>query len=304
MFRHLSCVFTKSVRHRLSPPLRYSFCTISHSLAENEVTYARIPSGHTIPLPRGSIAPINPQNIALFGEGALDQYFKGNTPQDLQANKSQNVYKRYRPGLLSNYFGRWIAINEMGAMFLANTEEFVRKSASLLFPNEEYHVDCIGCEILRAAYMDGDKSTNNIETLQYNQAIPNGKFSTVFENQFLVRAKYSFDGQNFEDVVMKYDPGATHVGVPEEVLSDLPLGVTLTRGENLYYYSPSAEPVKVRSYINNYVQIAGLVTKTTFIVARVWLLGFPIISRYVNTLDVTSDEPVLMKPLTGQNDDL
>jgi len=177
----------------------------------------------------------------------------------------------------------------------------VRAITKLIFPNEEYHVACIGCEFLEIAFMDSQIKTTS-ETEQFKEAIPNGKFSCLFEKQFLVRAKYSFDGKTFFDTVMKLYSGASHMGAPIEVLSNPPAGIVLNRGPDLWSQLHTGETVKVRQYLDNFVDIAGLVTRTSVIDSHAWLLGYPVISRFITTLNIKATEPVVMNPLEDEEE--
>eukprot|EP01124_Arcella_intermedia_P003658 TRINITY_DN12017_c0_g1_i1.p1 TRINITY_DN12017_c0_g1~~TRINITY_DN12017_c0_g1_i1.p1 ORF type:complete len:294 (+),score=26.25 TRINITY_DN12017_c0_g1_i1:42-923(+) len=285
----------RSPRFVLCPAIQKRKFTSFLKNFDDEITYAQIRSGKTVPLPRATTHPLDPNKIALHGEEALDIYFEPDTPQNIQANKNQNIYKRLRPQLSLTHFGRWVAISELGC-FIGNTEKQVRNVARLAFP-DDCHISCIGCEILLAGYMD---TTQKSENLQFEEALPKGKFSGIFEDHFLVRSKYSFDGKNFIETVMKYDPGATLIGAPREVLLNPPAGVLLDRGPDIYYYTHSGQPIKARSYNENYIEVAGLLTKTTFVESRVWLLGYPVISRFINTLNIKAKEPVVMQPLPGE----
>lgn len=56
------------------------------------------------------------------------------------------------------------------------------------------------------------------------------------------------------------------------------------------------------SYKNQYIRINGLVTKTTVIEAREWLIGFTVIGRYRTVIDVSAAHPLVMEPLLGEVD--
>jgi len=98
---------------------------------------------------------------------------------------------------------------------------------------------------------------------------------------------------------MKYDPGSTHIGVPKAILSNPPAGVALIRGKNKHVLQPHGE-ITSPVYLKNYIRVGGLLTQVSFIQTRVWLLGYPVLTRFVNTINVTANEPVKFEPLPGE----
>ena len=87
------------------------------------------------------------------------------------------------------------------------------------------------------------------------------------------------------------------VGVPKEIISNPPKDVVLERGENTFYIGPDGSRHIARIYLDNYIRVAGMTIKVEAIESRVWLLGFPVLSRFRNVLDVTAKEVVVLDRL-------
>jgi hypothetical protein len=87
------------------------------------------------------------------------------------------------------------------------------------------------------------------------------------------------------------------MGVPNDILSNPPSGIALERGPNRIYIGPNGSRHLARVFLDNYIKVAGLSFKVRVIERRVWLLGFPVLSRFRNVLDVTAKEVVVLDPL-------
>lgn len=126
-----------------------------------------------------------------------------------------------------------------------------------------------------------------------------GKNSALLGSHLFVRGELSFDGKEYEEVAWKYDTGASMVGVPAEVLASPPQGVVLTRQGSVLVGSS-----KLNAYEGLYVRVGGLVTRTTVVEARSFLLGFPVYSRFRALLDARAGEVVALTPLQGETSHL
>ena len=170
-------------------------------------------------------------------------------------------------------------------MFMADTEKDVRDVADVLFPinEDEYYVNCIGKEIVCGVYMDAGSSLD---------AHP-----SLVGNEFLVSAEF-FDGHSFQPIVAKHDSGASMLGVPLEILSKIK-DSTLKRAEDIRTLGPF-NSTQCRVYHNFRVRISGLETMTTAVQTRVWRLGYPVITRYLNTINIDAAEKLTLSPLPGR----
>ena len=75
--------------------------------------------------------------------------------------------------------------------------------------------------------------------------------STVFDNQFIMKCKYSWgQGDEFKEVITKHNSGATHIGVPLEILSNPPVDVKPTRMSNINSIGIDGVASRVRQYKN------------------------------------------------------
>jgi len=277
------------------------------NLSNSFVKFVSHPSGATIPIPTTAISPVEPASISSWGESVLNHFFEGGTKRNDEANLSQLHYRERRPQLLSSCFGWWVAINPENYFLVARTEEIVRKFAATCFRGQEYFAECVGCEYLESVIMDGsgvDEDDFLGENQNWETAIDPDRFSTIKWRQFLVRGEYSFDGKEYQSFVMKHDTGASMVGVPEEILSQPPLGVDLSsfRDKKVSYVGPGGVVKDARTYHSQYVRVNGLVTKTRVIESKRWLLGYPVLSRYVNTIDTKAKEPVSLVIQKGERD--
>ena len=55
--------------------------------------------------------------------------------------------------------------------------------------------------------------------------------------------------------------------------------------------------------IVGFIIMTGLVTKSDVVEAHTWIIGFPIYSRYLNTLDTRNvSNPLIMQPLPDERD--
>jgi hypothetical protein len=87
------------------------------------------------------------------------------------------------------------------------------------------------------------------------------------------------------------------MGIPNDVLSNLPSGVVLQRQlRDMFYIGPSGSRHSARVYRSNYIRVAGVTIQADVIESRVWLLGFPVLSNLWNILDVTAEEVVVLEP--------
>jgi hypothetical protein len=65
----------------------------------------------------------------------------------------------------------------------------------------------------------------------------------------------------------------------------------------MWYINPAGTKTRARAYENHFIRIGNLKTKTTVIESRTWLLGYSVISRFNNNINVSAEEPVKMIPL-------
>jgi hypothetical protein len=274
------------------------------SAATSEPTILRIKNGNLIPYPRGSKDEIKAHDVYEYGEKAVEQFIHERNHLDKLHNQAKLRYLEMRHQLLQNFRGKWVAVNPQGSIIIAANENLVRQMAELVFPFrfDEYHADCVGCEILRGVVMD-NSPLNGDENAEINDDVefvmPKFLSSAVSpKKEIFVRAEHSFDGQNFKPYLMKHHTGAAMMGIPFEVLATPPAGVSLERGTDLRYIGPSGRRDVMRTYNNNYIRVAGLTIKVPVIESRVWLLGYPILSRFRNIIDVKAKEVVTLEPLS------
>jgi hypothetical protein len=103
---------------------------------------------------------------------------------------------------------------------------------------------------------------------------------------------------SFVELFAKHDTGAQLIGAPSEFLSNPPPDIVLTRGKDEFLTDPTGKTVEANTYLDFWFRLNGLVTQTSVIEARTWLIGVPLIRLYVNTIDVrNTKDPLLMTPL-------
>jgi hypothetical protein len=257
----------------------------------DEPELCRTVHGKWVPYPKGRDGKLGAFPVVEYGERAVTYGLEppGTDTDDATRlyNNATRHYLARRPGLLKEFLGKWVAFGSGGQMFMADTEKEVRSVAEMLFPinQDEYYADCIGKEIICGVYMDCTSS------VKVRPALVN--------NQFLVDAEY-FNGKSFEPVSTKHDTGASMLGVPLEVLSSMK-DSSLVRARNVIAHGPFHSS-KSRIYHNFRVRINGLETRTTAIQARDWLLGYPVLIRYLNTINADSSQKLTLTPLPGRED--
>jgi len=258
--------------------------------ARSNVLYKKIASGLVVPFPLKSFRPINHKNVVYHGESALNIYF-----DDDSRNEALLAYKSIRASLSCNFFGKWVAISASKNLIIGDSEQIVARGAPQVFGPDFYHIDAIGCEYLEHILMDGN--TSDLSDSQDSYPEFDGT-SAVFENQFLVKVDYAWNGSNtFKNTIMKHDTGATMVGVPMNILSNPPEEVIPIRGKDEIVLSTPHSFKRARVYEDWKFRVADLTITTSVIEARTWLLGFPILAHFVSTTDITSQNPVQLQPV-------
>lgn len=262
------------------------------ALKGEEPLFLRTPSGMAFQYPRGRSTPLLAEDVAFYGDAALNQFFSGDHPMDKAANEAMILYKKMRPSFLGACFGKWVAVGPDGVTVIAHSEDQVRSIADDRYgpPDADYYCNCIGCEVLEYAYMD----SSSTQLLAIDD--PNAN-SAVVDGKILVRAEHSWGGQDFQDVVFAHDPGASHIGVPLDVLSNPPQNIRPQRSHDIWSVGPYGSTTKVRSYKGHTIRIANTQIMTDVIQARTWLLGRPVLSEFVNTINYKAKEPLELKKL-------
>jgi len=280
------------VRKLISHDLRF----LSKSIGfkgdiENEPEVCKTMSGEWVPYPKGrrnklGMFPVVEHGVDAVASG-LDAPGTETDKTTFLYNNAKRHYLAKRDGLMGILLGKWVAFGSGGQMFIADSEKEVRDVADVLFPinEDEYYANCIGKEIICGVYMDS-KSSFDVHP-------------SLVANQFLVSAEF-FDGHSFQPVVAKHDSGASMLGVPLEILSHMKDN-TLQRVEDMRAFGPF-NSTKCRVYHNFRVRISGLETRTTAIQTRDWLLGYPVLIRYLNTINIDALEKLTLSPLPGRKD--
>lgn len=269
------------------------------SSISKEPFFLTISNGTVIPYPRGSLREIKAGSVVAYGPKAVEMFL----PETNDWNKLKNVarlrYLERREDFLRSWRGFWVAVNPQGKFVVANTEENVIQMAELCFPYriDEYFSACVGCEILKGVIMD-DTSTNEANHPEFNLSPDLSSGVSGKENtEFVIRAEHSFSGQDFRSYVMKHDSGAGMMGVPHDIIANPPSGVVLKRHDDAEFIGPGGSRTIARVYGDNYIRVCGVTIKVDIIESRVWRLGFPVLSRFRNILDVTAKEAVVLDPL-------
>ncbi|KAJ1393894.1 hypothetical protein B484DRAFT_408055 [Ochromonadaceae sp. CCMP2298] len=250
-------------------------------------------NGKIVLLPPHSTNAVNTKQIACAGLDTLDILFDVEDARDEECNAATLEYRRVRALLLPGFFSRWCAVTGAGQIALGESEKTTRRTIEAMSPGREYHIDCMGCEVMEYIIMDTQQCFDPSNASPPQQP-------GVHESQFFISGEHSFGGA-FQATLMKHDTGAQLVGIPREVISNPPAGTVLERAKsNLAIGRGGA--AKGRMYNNQYIRVNGLVTKTTVVESREWLVSFPVIARFCTVLDVTADPPLVMEPLSGQVD--
>ena len=271
----------------------------------HEPTVLTLANGTTIPYPRGIRREVNATTVIAYGQQAVETFLPETDYWSHQRNLAQFRYLDMRENLLRGWRGKWVAVNPKGFYVVADTENEVRKFAETIFPYrvDEYHADCVGCEILRGVVMDSlCRDRGSPAEFELVPHLSSGLYGTA-KDQFVIRAEHSFSGLDFKTYIMKHSSGASMMGVPKEILSNPPPGVSLHRGENSCCIGPDGSRNIARVYNDNYIKVAGLSIKVDVIESRVWLLGFPVLSRFRNVLDITAKEVVVLHALDTPSSD-
>jgi hypothetical protein len=282
------------------PPASRRLFSSSRSMPHEipSLQYLQI-NGKVVPLPLRSMTPVNANQIAYAGADTLDVFFEVEGKRDEDANAAMLEYARLRPALLPSSFTKWLTVTADGVAVMTHSEQEGRSIIERMFPRGEYHIDCLGCEVLQYVKMD----SSNLGFDPTDSTPPEGP--GVHENQIFALAEHSFGGgAPFQQALMKHDTGAQLMGIPYEVAANPPAGLILERDSiNLSIGPGGGVGKKGRSYKNQYFRLNGLVTKTTVVETREWFIGFPVISRYRTVIDVSSAaSPLVMTPLPGQVD--
>jgi hypothetical protein len=176
-------------------------------------------------------------------------------------------------------------------------ERLKRAELQFSFGIDEYFTACVGCEIMMGAVMDSSISKRAAPEFSLPPNLHSG-LSGHAKDEFVIRAEHSFGlGHDFKSYIMKHDSGASMMGIPTDILSNPPSGVVLQRKPDIFYIGPSGDRQAARAYRNHYIRVAGQTIKVDVIESRVWLLGFPVLSRFRNILDVTAKEVVVLEAL-------
>lgn len=130
------------------------------ALKGEEPLFLRTPSGMAFQYPRGRSTPLLAEDVAFYGDAALNQFFSGDHPMDKAANEAMILYKKMRPSFLGACFGKWVAVGPDGVTVIAHSEDQVRSIADDRYgpPDADYYCNCIGCEVLEYAYMDSSST--------------------------------------------------------------------------------------------------------------------------------------------------
>ncbi|KAJ1403328.1 hypothetical protein B484DRAFT_457563 [Ochromonadaceae sp. CCMP2298] len=284
-----------SASRRLGPRFFSQWSAAAISPPYRDLQFLKV-NGKTVPLPPHSTNAVNTKQIAYAGLDTLDILFDVEDARDEECNAATLEYRRVRALLLPGFFSRWCAVTGAGQIALGESEKTTRRTIEAMSPGREYHIDCLGCEVMEYVIMD----TQQLGFDPSNTSPPTAP--GVHENQFYISGEHSFgEDAPFQQALMKHDTGAQLVGIPREVISNPPAGMVLERGKINLAIGPAGS-TKGRSFNNQYIRVNGLVTKTTVIESREWLVGFPVIARFRTVLDVTAESPLVMEPLPGQVD--
>lgn len=260
-------------------------------------------TGTRVAFPKGLSAPI--QSLHRVGLGAVESAFvKRELDQlDTSYNKAVELYLHKRASLVVAFEGQWLGISDTGVTISASSETAVLHAMANLFPEEtghSFYSNCVGREIMES------REITSTESVIDNPGAPdpqNDQETFFYQKNRLgiwMRARLSFDCSEFEEHVMKFDPGADTVGLSNEAFNLKPPGLKLEYGPRLLLKGVTGESTSARSYKNIFIEINGLISKVDVVQTPRSIVGFPILQRYECSLNVRKDPPLSMTVLDGE----
>jgi hypothetical protein len=148
-------LLVKMMSRTFSVSLRFGGRWSSSSSINSTEPFSIVVGNQTIPYPRGAMRPIQPNQVYKFGFEAVSEMFNESHHSAKLLNAARMNYLDFRARVHSSLFGKWVAASSSGIVVVGETERAVRDIADKNFPFgiDEYHVDCIGCEIMQIAVM-------------------------------------------------------------------------------------------------------------------------------------------------------
>lgn len=262
------------------------------------------PNGNRIHYPTGRSSPIS--EAAVVGVDVCLSPMEPICQVNKDYNEAMELYHGMRPHLLNFREGKWAAIHKSGVIHIANSHA---EACSIMEPvfgisrNTDYFCQCIGREALGLVVMDGETTKAASTAYPELQSGCSILWSHPPSNELLLGLEHSF-GADFPMTLrtVKFDPGASLVGVPLEVLSNPPTGHVPRRSHDEIYVSPNGSREMARTYEGHVFRLKDKSVTTRVIQSRTWLMGYPFLKEFEWTINYQDNPPLKFTVLSEKEE--
>jgi len=259
-------------------------------------------------LPINSLKPIDPNDVAAWGEDAIVLDLPRRNLTEELFDKSKELYLQYRKVLLPQLEGKWVVASaERNEVHIFDHELFA-DSFRLASGLNTCFVNCIGREVLQIVHHDEEISTDDLEgvdsIVDETNSFPiikesNNKGNILWRSALWLASTWKTQSFPETSAYMKLDTGVCFVGAPS---SELFIQGRFISGEEKLHTGVGGS-VKRRSARNVFITHAGLqVLIPEVFEYNKWLLGYPWFKHYSIQIDLRHSPPFVCTPFGKECD--